>query len=503
MSQQSNSKRLAKNTILMYVRMVFLMLVNLYASRIILQQLGVDDFGIYNLVGSIVALFISLKAIFAASTQRFLNFEMGKGNERKLQLIFNLSTYINGGISIVFFLLAEVVGIWFLECHANIPSDRLIAAHWILQFSVFTTIIGIMNTPLDACVIAHERMDFYAYLSVFEGLAKLGICFLLSVGSFDKLIFYGALVLGVAIINRLINQWFCLRNFPECHIIKTWDKAYFKRMASYATWAFFGNTAFALAQSGLNMVLNVFGGSVVNAARGIAYQVNAALWNFIVNITIVLKPYTVKSYAAGEKAKAFDLAFMASKIYFFIQMLLVLFVVFLADYLIQFWLGQIPEYVVIFLDLVLIQSLVKSLQMPLDMLFSAEGNIKYYQLYEGIVLFLPVPAAYILLKMGLPYYSAFIVVIVFEVIHIFGIALIGKKVFGLNLPNYTKRVIFPCIANSILCLLGYYFSQLHFHPLYENILYMLLTMIVATLHMYLFMLNSNERTLIIKLIKKK
>lgn len=487
----------------MYIRMILLMIINLYASRVILQQLGVEDYGIYNLVGSIVSMFFSLKSMFAASTQRFLNYEMGRGSESKLLLIYNLSTYINGIISIVFFILVEIIGIWFLECQAMISPERIASAHWVFQFSVITTIIGIMNTPLDACIIAHERMDFYAYLSIFEGVAKLGICYLLVLGSYDKLVLYGALLLAVTICTRTINQLFCIRNFAECHIKLIWDKGYFKRMLSFASWAFFGNSAFALAQSGLNMVLNIFGGPTVNAARGIAHQVNMALGHFVSNMGIVLKPYTIKTYASGDKEKAFDIAYMASKVYFFTQLILIIFVVFLADYLIQFWLGQVPQYVVVFLDLVLIQSLIKTWHQPLDMLFGAEGNIKYYQLFEGVVLFLPVPMSYLLLKTGMPYYTVFISAIFCEIIHIVGIAMLGKHVFGLRLNTYVKKVILPCTLCFMLCLMIYCYSLARTKELIDNVLYMLTTMIMTTILMIGISLNKSEKQIILSIIKRK
>ena len=417
----------------MYIRMGFLMLISLYTSRVVLQQLGVEDYGIYNLVGSVVAMFISLKAIFASSTQRFLSYEMGRGDNSKLQLIYTMSTVINAIISLIFLLLVEAVGIWFLNTKINIDPSRLVAAHWVFQFSVISTVISIMSTPLDACVIAHERMDFYAYLSIFEGIARFGICYLLTVTGFDKLIVYGFLTLLVTIVVRLINQIFCMKEFEECHLKKCWDKEYFHKMISFAGWAFFGNTANILSQNGLNMVLNVFGGPVVNAARGISYQVQGALNQFVQNIVVVVKPYAIKTYSSGDYDKAVSFAHITSKLYFIIQLLLVIFVTFLADRLIQLWLGQIPEYTIVFLDLIIFQSLVRSLHMPLDFLFCGEGNIKNYQILEGVILALPVPCSYVLLKLGAPYYSAFVSIVIFEVVHIF----ISKK----SLPFGFKRIL--------------------------------------------------------------
>lgn len=503
MSEQSNSKRLAKNTILMYFRMGFLMLISLYTSRVILQQLGVEDYGIYNVVGSVVVMFISLKSIFASSTQRFLSYEMGKGNYDKLQLIYTMSTAINAIISVVFFILVEAVGLWFIEYKINLDPSRIVAAHWVFQFSVISTILSIMSTPLDACVIAHERMDFYAYLSIFEGLAKLGICYLLSIFDVDKLVLYGFLTLLIAIVVRIINQVFCMSQFTECHLMKCWDKQYFVKMTSFAGWAFFGNTANALSMSGLNMVLNVFGGPVVNAARGIAYQVQSALSQFVSNLTIVVKPYAIKTYASGDTEKAVNFAHISSKIYFTVQMLLVVFVTYLADSLLKMWLGEVPLYTAGFLILVMVQSLVRSLHMPLDFLFCAEGDIKFYQIIEGVVLALPVPVGYLLLHCGLSFYSVFWGVIVCEVFHIAAISILAVYKCHLNMKNYLKQVILPCLIASVIYGILYYMNYQYIQNGYLKIANVLVSCTVITGFMAFFAFNKSERELILHVIKRK
>lgn len=487
----------------MYIRMGFLMLISLYTSRVVLQQLGVEDYGIYNLVGSVVAMFISLKAIFASSTQRFLSYEMGRGDNSKLQLIYTMSTVINAIISLIFLLLVEAVGIWFLNTKINIDPSRLVAAHWVFQFSVISTVISIMSTPLDACVIAHERMDFYAYLSIFEGIARFGICYLLTVTGFDKLIVYGFLTLVVTIVVRLINQIFCMKEFEECHLKKCWDKEYFHKMISFAGWAFFGNTANILSQNGLNMVLNVFGGPVVNAARGISYQVQGALNQFVQNIVVVVKPYAIKTYSSGDYDKAVSFAHITSKLYFIIQLLLVIFVTFLADRLIQLWLGQIPEYTIVFLDLIIFQSLVRSLHMPLDFLFCGEGNIKNYQILEGVILALPVPCSYVLLKLGAPYYSAFVSIVIFEVVHIIAISSLAKKVCHLDLKEYYKIVIIPVLLCTFVYAIMFYLNTLIDESLLLVIGNVLITTLMVLGIMYFVGFSRNERATLLSIIKRK
>lgn len=503
MADQSNSKRLAKNTMLMYFRMGFLMLISLYTSRVILQQLGVEDYGIYNLVGSVVLMFVSLKSIFSSSTQRFLNYEMGKGNYDKLQLIYTMSTAINAIIAVIFVVLVETVGLWFLNSKINVDPARVVAAHWVFQFSVVSTVISIMSTPLDACVIAHERMDFYAYLSIFEGLARLGICYLLAITSFDKLILYGFLTFMISVIVRIVNQMFCMKQFDECHLKRCWDKEYFVKMSTFAGWAFFGNTANILGQNGLNMVLNVFGGPLLNAARGISYQVQGAVSQFISNIVTVVKPYAVKTYASGDYDKAIGFAHISSKLYFTIQMMLVIFVTFLAERLIQLWLGQIPEYVIVFLDLVMIQMLVRSLHMPIDFLFAGEGNIKYYQLYEGIILALPVPMTYVFLKAGLPYYSAFVSLIICEVLHITGIALLARKICHLHLRAYFKEVIVPVLICILIYGVMFYLNTRIIDNLMLVITNVIVSMFIISALMYFVGFSNDEKKALLSVIKKR
>ena len=487
----------------MYGRMIFLMLISLYTSRVILQQLGVDDYGIYNVVGSIVAMFVSLKAIFAGVTQRFLNYEMGSGHPENLQTVFNTSVTSNLLIGFIFVVLVEIVGIWFLETQINLAPTRLLAAKWVFQFSVLTTLIQILNIPLDACIIAHERMDYYAYISIFDGLAKLAICFALSLCNSDKLIFYGFLVLTITACVTLINLIFCRCKFKECYLTRTFNKDYFKRMTGYAGWAFFGNTSLAIAQSGLNMVLNVFGGPVVNAARAITYQVDRALNQLTNNITIVVKPYVVKSYASGEIEKLMRFSFLSSKIYFTIQMLKVITITFLTERILYLWLEQVPDYTVVFLNLVMVQSLIKSLHMPIDMLFSGKGDIKYYELAEGIILLLPVPISYVLLKMGFPYYSAFISLVVTEIIHIYAITLICKNVCGLPLADYYKKVIIPCFICVVVygAMFGVNMSIGHSLMISLINIFICIALIFAT--MYVCGLDKNERYMLLSIIKKK
>ncbi len=498
----STSSRLAKNTMFMYGRMILLMFISLYTSRIVLQQLGVDDYGIYNVVGSIVAILGSLKGLFAGSTQRFLNYEAGKGNTGSLQMVFNISLKINAIIALVFFVASEIIGLWFLEYKINIDPDRIVAAHWVFQFSVLTAVIGILTTPYDAVIISRERMDIYAYISIFEAVLKLAIVFTLSISSYDKLIIYGLLHLLLAILIRLVNSWYCNRHFEESRYKKGWDSALFKSMTQFAGWHFLGNSAYALTQNGLNMVLNVFGGPAANAARGISYQIMAVVNQFTSNIAIVIDPYSMKTYASGEKEKVFEMLFFSSKFFFTIQFILVAALVFPTKYILKLWLGIVPEYSVIFIQLIMFYSLVRSLHSPINTLFMAHGDMKQYQMTESIILSLPLLASYFCLKAGMPYYTIFITIIFFEVVNFYFIIRLADKIAELNIKQYLRQVILPCAICTILGIICFIIKKDYFDNICGSIIIATIS-IAITLGIMAAFLQPNERNKVIELIKDK
>lgn len=501
MSQKnSTSKRLVKNTAFMYTRMIFLMGLSFYTSRVVLNQLGVDDYGIYNVVGSVVAMFSSLRTIFATSTQRFLNYEMG-AKSSKTDLVFSISTVVNFIIGLCFIIIVEIVGLWFLQTSFNADPTRIFAAHCVLHLSVASAFLNIMTTPYDAVIIAHEKMDFYAYMSIFEGLLKLLIVFLLIWSPFDKLIYYAALNLIVAILVRFINAIYCKQHFPESKFKFLWDTKYFKQMFSFAGWNFFGNTAYSLTQNGLNMVLNIYGGPAVNAARGIAYQVLGAINQFTTNINIVISPYCVKSHAEGNDTQLYNMTYFSSKILFIIQAMIAIPFIYLAYWLLEIWLVDVPNYTVPFVKLVMLYSLVRSIHGPIDTLFKSFGNLKYYQLCEGIILSLPVPFSYIVLKMGGSFVTAFMFIILFEILNSFAIIPLAKHYTGLRIFDYFKKVILPCILIVISVSILYWINCFTGISICRNIMFALISMMSAITIMWFIGLSKKERNIVLNLVK--
>lgn len=486
----------------MYIRMFVLLLISLYSSRLLLNELGVDDYGIFNLVGSVIAMVSMIKGMFSSSTQRFLNYEMGKGNFEKLQTIFNMSIYINIIISVIFVFFVESIGMWFIEYKINIDPSRLYAAKWVFHLSVISTVITIMTTPFDAVIIANEKMNIYALISIFDGILRLIIIFMIPFFGIDKLIIYAVLLLLVSIIIRLINTIYCHRNFRETHYKRVWNKDVFKEMFSFAGWQLFGTTAYTLTNNGLNMLLNIFGGPAVNAARGVAYQVNGAINQFLSNVTIVTNPYSIKSYAEGKKEQMFNMMFFSSKILFIIELCLIIPIIFITYSILKIWLGIVPEYAVGFVKIILIWSLLRSIHTPIDTIFKAVGKIKVYQITEGILLSMPLLFSYIALKQGNSLYIVFYMMLLFEIINFIVILLFAKKIADLNLFSYFEKVILPCIICLSVGVLFYLFISFFINsPIYKFGI-SILADIFCLFFMFIFGFNKQEKRQIISIIKK-
>lgn len=436
-----NTKRIAKNTIFLYIRMLIMMIVAFYTSRVILNALGVEDFGIYNVVGGVVAMFSFLTGTFTSATQRFLNYEMGLGNKKRLQEIFSMSIMLNIVIAVVIIILSEIIGVWFINHKLVIPPERLVAAHWVFQFSLLAMAVTIVSTPYNAVIIANERMNVFAYISIIEALLKLGIAALVFFVGGDKLIVYGFLVFLVAVIVRMIYSLYCKRHFQECHYKFYWDKKLFQEMGSFAGWNMYGNFSFVMITQGLNMLLNMFFGPIVNASRAIAVQVQSAIQSFATNFTLAVNPRIIQDYAQGNKEEMFRLVFFSSKYSFFLLLLLASPVLLETESILKIWLGQVPEYSVVFVRLVLIQMLVRVLQSPLHTLMHASGKMKVYQLIDGSLLLLNIPISYFLLQCGGDAMVVFVVLIVITLIELVALLYIARFVAEFPIKGFVSEVI--------------------------------------------------------------
>lgn len=441
MSQTSeNNKRIAKNTLLLYFRMLFMMAVTLFTSRVVLNALGVEDYGIYNVVGGVVAMFGFINGSMASSTQRYITFALGKGDAEQLQKVFTTALQIHVLIAAIIVVLGETVGLWFMYKEMQIPVGRMDAAFWVLQCSIASTAIMIVSVPYNADIIAHEKMSVFAYISIMEAVLKLAIVYILLIFSYDKLILYAFLILAVQILIRFCYSLYCNRHFSESRYRHIWDKGLFKEMTGFAGWSMFGNLASVLFGQGLNMLLNVFFGPVVNAARAIAVQIQNAIQQFVSNFQMALNPQITKTYAQGEMDGMHRLMFRSARFSFFLLFLLSLPVLFETEFILTVWLKTVPEDTVIFLRIMICTSLIYSLANPLIVANQATGKVKRYQAVCGTILLMILPVSYLCLKLGCPAYSVFVVHFIMEAIAQLARMLMLRPLVGIRLGDYFRNV---------------------------------------------------------------
>jgi len=395
-----NNKRIAKNTLFLYFRMLLTMGVSLYTARVVLATLGVADYGIYVVVGGMVAMLGFLKDSLTSGTQRFLTFELGKNDLIKLKNTFAAALNIHIFLAIVIFILGETIGLWFLTHKINIPAGREYAAMWVYQFSILTMFFSIIQVPYNASIIAHERMNVYAYVSIMDVLLKLLIVYFLSVSGHDKLITYAVLIFMVSVIILIIYQIYCRKQFGECRFGLFYDKSLYASILSFSGWNMMGNGAVIGATQGVDILLNMFLGTAVNAARGLAVQVNNAITAFVNNFQTAVNPQIVKLYAGEKIDELQDLLFQNSKFSFCIMWILSLPVFLKLDTILNIWLVEVPEYTSLFCRLMLLQSMVYCLQRPLVMACHAVGKMRTFQLTTTPDLLLILPLSYLSLKWG-------------------------------------------------------------------------------------------------------
>lgn len=449
----ANNKRIAKNTLLLYCRMLFMMLVSLYTSRVVLGILGVEDYGIYNVVGGVVAMFGFINGAMATSTQRYLTFELGRGDLQCLHKVFCTSIIIHALIALLIVFLAETVGLWFFYHKMIIPEARMEAAMWVYQFSILATVVMIMSVPYNATIIAHERMSAFAYISVIEVVLKLLIVYLLQVGSVDKLILYALLILVVQLGIRMVYGIYCSRHFQETRFRWFWEKTLFREMLAFAGWNLWGNCAGAAFTQGVNLLLNMFFGPVVNAARGIAVQVQAAISQFSINFQTAMNPQITKSYAVHEYGYMHGLIFRSSKFTFYLLLLLSLPVMLETDAILRLWLGTVPEYTVVFIRLMLCVTIIDSVANPLMVSALATGRVKLYQGVVGGILLSILPLSYIVLKLGGNPASVFVVHLCVCIVAFIVRLYIIQPMIRLSLADYGRRVIVPCLLVTLISLI--------------------------------------------------
>lgn len=444
------NKRIAKNTLLLYVRMLLLMIISLYTSRVILHALGVEDYGIYNVIGGVVSMFSLISGSLSSAISRFITYELGKEDKEKVVKIFSTSVNIQFGLSMIVILLAETIGLWFLNAKMSIPEARMTAANWVFQFSILTFIVNLISVPYNACIIAHERMSAFAYISILEAVGKLAIAFLIVVSPIDRLIFYAILMCLVALTIRFTYGFYCKRHFEECKYLFVFDRSLLKQMSGFAGWNFIGVASAVLRDQGGNVVINLFCGPAVNAARGIAFQVNNAIQGFVTNFMTALNPQITKSYASGDRDYMMTLIFQGARLSFYMLLFLSLPVLVNTHYILVLWLKIVPEHTVLFIQLVLIFAMSESISNPLITAMLATGKIRKYQLVVGGLQMMNLPVSYILLRMGMFPEVVIVVAIVISQCCLAARLLMLRGMISLSVRKYMKKVYINVLAVTVL-----------------------------------------------------
>lgn len=502
----SSNKTIAKNTMFLYMRMFLIMGITLYTSRIVLDELGISDYGIYNLVGGIVTMIGFFNGAMSSATQRYLSHDIGKDNFNQLKKTFSSTLTIHFGIAILGLIIAETLGLWYINYEMVFPVEKTYAVNVVYQFSILTFLLSIIQVPYNALIIARERMKVYAYMSILEAILKLGTVFILMLLSTNKLIIYAGLTFVVSFIIRILYQIYCRKQFQESKYYFVYDKLYFIELISYSGWNLFGNVAAVAKVQGINLVLNLFFGTLVNAAYGITNQVVSAVNLFSTNLQIAFNPQIIKNYSQGNIVQTQNLIFQGSKISFFLLLLLVLPILLNTEYILMLWLKEVPKYTTLFVQLALIGVLIDSLSGTLMTGIQATGKIKWYQIVVGILVFINLPLGYLALKLGYSPFSVFLVSIAISILSLQFRLYFLKRLLNINLTQYYTIVFFKVVVVVVLSFSSVYFIKINF-SIATNIIYFIIQSIglaiMSLVFIFYFGLNKNERGLLKNIIKKK
>lgn len=504
MSELSNNKRIAKNTLLLYFRMFIVTIVGLYTSRVVLNTLGVSDYGIYSLVGGFVFMLSFLNSAMTAASQRFLSYELGRNDMPRLKVVFCTSVNIHILIALIVFVIAETVGLWFINTQLIIDEDRMVAANLVYQCSILTFIVNVLSVPYNSCIVAHEKMSAFAYISILDVVLKLAVVFLLLLSSFDKLIIYAVLIMFVSVLIRICYSIYCKHHFEECVYYFTFDKQLFKEMFSFAGWSVLGNIGFSFKDQISNIILNLFYGTTLNAARGIGVQVSTVVKTFSNNLTMALKPQITKQYAAGSVEESMKLVYAGSRYTFFLLTLISIPVIINVDYILKLWLGNVPVYTAQFLILSLLIALLYSVSECVTTAIQATGKVKVFQIGICIIMLSELPLDYLLLKLDYPPYFVMLPSLVtYTIAILFRFYLIKNMEPCYRYKYYFIKVLMPCLIIFILSLVICNFIKNLFQTNFLSLIYItIISIIIIAAFVFCFGIDKSERKVIVGIVKK-
>lgn len=499
-----NNKRIAKNTLLLYVRLFITMAIGLFTSRVVLNTLGVSDYGVYNVVAGFVTMFSLLTGSLSAAISRFLTYNLGKGDLKKLQVVFSTSITIMIAMAIIVILFAELFGLWFLNSQLNIPDGRMEAANWVFHLAVISFAINLISAPYNASIISHERMDAYAYISIIEVTLKLVIVYMLYISPFDKLVTFSFLLLVVSIVIRSVYGLYCSKMFAECHYSFVFDKSLLKEMGNFAGWNLMGSGAYLFNTQGVNIVTNIFFGVTTNAARGIANQVEGIAKQFVANFTIAINPQITKSYAIGDINYMHSLICRGAKFSYLLMLFFVVPFMFETETIMRLWLKIYPPEAPLFLRLSMIGTMFDMLGNSTANAAWATGNIKKYYIIIGTVGSLVFPISWICFLFGAPAYSSYIVFIVIYIILMILKVYIIKSLVCFDPKMFYKEVLLRIAPTTIIAfVLPFILYFALSSGLCKTLTVVVISEVSVGLSILLIALTASERNKILSVIKRK
>lgn len=432
MEKLISNKRIAKNTIMLYIRMMISLFISLYTSRVILQTLGVSEYGVYGVVGGVVTMFGFFNSSLSGATSRFLSYELGLDNKQRLQDTFSSALILHIGIALLMVVLCETVGVWFLENKLVIPISRMDAARWVLQLSILSMVFNVVQVPFNASIISHERMDIFAYIDIANSILRLVIVYMLVIGHFDKLILYAILLCVVSILIAVTYCSACLYSFKECRLRFVWRKNLLKPMLAYSSWEFYGNMSLIAITQGVNMLLNMWFGTIMNAAYDIATRVQGVVMNLSTNVTTAVRPQIVKSYSVQEYTRMLSLMRSGSKITFILMFFFAVPLITETHYIINLWLGSVPAYVETLMRFTLIWNLVVAMSITMNDVVHATGDVKFQCIVSGTMYILILPITYFSFKFNAPFWLPFLL----NVLAVVAAPLYSSYTIKKHIPGY-------------------------------------------------------------------
>lgn len=500
-----DNKRIARNTVYLYIRTLVSMIVSLYTSRKILEALGIEDFGIMSVVGGVISLMAFINGSMSVATQRYLTFELGRGSDSQYNKVFNIAVYVHAIMALIVLVVAETAGLWFVNTHLNIPVSRIEAANWIYQATILAALLGIIQTPYNASIVSYEHMHICAYVGLGETFARLMIVIALLYYPYDRLAVWGFALFAIQLTVSMYYRVYCIRKLNGCRLsLRMWDMTLLKSMMGFTGWNMFGTIAWTLKDQGGSVLLNIFGGPVYNAARGVSSQVTGAVRGLIGGFQTAVNPQLTKTYASGDTDVTCSLLCKSSKISFFLMLIVSVPVLFEIEYILGVWLVEVPPMAGLFTRLVILESLLDTLGGPMITSLMATGRIKWYQIVVGTILLLNIPVAYLMLKRGSHIATPLVVSVIFMILGNASRLIFCRKMIGLSLRRYIHDVILPISMVSVLALVPGLLILHSLEPGWLRLIIMtVLSFAVIVITVFSLGFNQSERDFIIGIIRPR